>query len=277
MSTYLNVILHGLYLMVQRPLGIEILIPDMGPDHTYRAGEWLGEITLAPGTYWLSGVDYDGKKFCDPSKNFIVNKCQPNSVPESLYARIFLPPPIECCSLRPTKLTSDELSVDPTLDVSGNPKDGYPISTVQVLRYHIQNDDPKNVRLSCHHFTKSAQQFDDDFYMSLHIIAAPDFPEYTAHAKAGFATLVNMGEGLKDRIQLLKVHDVPSTTEPLPRGIIAAELSSLIKRVERLTYIGRSLRRFYGREYDMTSEIRVGVDGDIVTCLPLVFETRGGA
>jgi len=59
-NVHLNVLFHGLFVFVDRPNGIEVLIPDMGADHVYRAGEWLGETTLARGSYELSGVSGQG-------------------------------------------------------------------------------------------------------------------------------------------------------------------------------------------------------------------------
>jgi hypothetical protein len=260
--------------MVQRSTGIEILIPDMGTEHTYRAGEWLGERVLASGTYFLSGVVPENG-LCNEKQNVIVQSCQPVVSPSSLYARIIMPRPHCFHHLGQVPLREDaDLHVDSSITIKGHTAGTpYTLSTLQVLKYAIVDNDPKNVRLGCHEFTKSAQEFGDDFYMSLHIFAAPDGPEIGTHAQGGFATVVAMGEGLAKKIFLNSVVPVPdpSAVQP-PAGLIKAELRSLSRRVETLTYLGRWLRQFQDASTTPISLFE-GVDGDIVTCTEIILDT----
>jgi hypothetical protein len=268
MSTFLNVILHGLHVLVERPSAVEVLIPDMGAEHTYRAGEWLGEIILPPGEYWLSGV-VPGKDTCKDTQNIIVKNCQPVAKPDYLYARLVLPKPE--CFYHKGQVTLDmsELEVIPPVTVTS-----MTVSTIQVLRYRIVDDDPKNVRLGCHHFTKSAQFRDGDYYMSLHVFSAPDWGEIPKHAMRGFNNLVNMGETTVGRIALRKTKKVPAETKTVP-GVILPEFVSLAKRVELLTYTGRFLREnlLAKAAAQLDPDVFVGIDGDIVTCSNLVYRT----
>jgi hypothetical protein len=258
--TFLNVILHGLYCLVERPTSVEVLMPDMGAEHTYRAGEWLGELVLAPGTYFLGGV-LAGNARRDPAKNIVFLGCQPAANPDGLYARIVMPTPHCFSHLRPVTLHSSDLTLDPSIKISS-----YTISTAQVLTYQIECEDPNRVTLGCHRFTKSVQTFGNDNYMSLHIFSAPDVDELPSHVQAAFAKLMAMGEGLAGKAQLNSAAPVTvPPNEQLPPGIIPAELGSLATRVFGLTVIGRTLRQFPD-PVNPPPPIYLGVDGSIVTC-----------
>ena len=270
--TYLNVVLHGLYLLVLRRATVEVLIPDMGADHAYRAGEWLGERNLAPGTYFLTGV-VPGTGGCDPNQNVIIDRCHPVCDPPNLYARIVMPKPMCFDHFGQVQLTPNQLIVDPSVTFSG-----YTMSTVQVLRYQIADDDPRNVKLGSHYFTKSAQFFDDgDYtgnYMSLHILSTPDRPEISNHTENGFNAVLSMGEGLAGNISLQSPPPVPDTGTQNPHGgLIAAELRSLSRRMDRQTDLGRFLRQVGGEPETINAKFLTGVDGDIVTCTELLVDT----
>lgn len=265
--TYLNVVLHGLYLAVHRKESIEILIPDMGAEHTYRAGEWLGERVLAQGTYFLTGVKR-GDGTCDGKQTLLVHSCKPVANPNALYARIIMPRAKKVFNLGQLHLSQDELLVHPSIQLSS-----YVLSTLQVYLYEIPDGDPRSVKLGCHWFRKSAQRFGDgNDYMSLHIFSAPDHPEIPSHTQSGFATLVGMGEGLIGKMALNSTQPVPDPSADIgrvPTGLIPAELKSLSARTDRLNDIGRFLREINANHQNaanIASSSFVGVDGDIVTC-----------
>ena len=73
----LNVILHGTFAYIDKQGDdfIDALIPlpqpDDGMDHVFRAGNWLGETELRPGTYKLEGVKETGTDNLDYTKNLI--------------------------------------------------------------------------------------------------------------------------------------------------------------------------------------------------------------
>jgi hypothetical protein len=238
----------------------------MGSEHTYRAGEWLGERVIAPGTYFLTGVVPD-IGVCSGHDTLLISACKPVADPQPLYARIVMPKPKKFFNLGHVHLGPSELQADSSIQLSS-----YVLSTVQVLTYAIFHDDPRNVKLGCHWFTKSAQQFGNDLYMSLHIFSAPDRPELPSHVQSGFETLVGMGEGLSGRIALNSAQPVPdpaSDLKNIPPGLIPAELRSLSRRMDRLTDIGRLLRSWHVDDNDVRSlptTSFIGVDGDIPTC-----------
>ncbi len=270
--TYLNVVLHGLYLLVQRKGSCEILIPDMGAEHTYRAGEFLGERVLAPGTYFLTGVK-NGDGPCNSGEFMFVQGCNPVTEPTPLYARIITPTPKCVENLGQVHLTSGELQVDPSVRLSS-----MTVSALQVLKFEIADGDPRNVRLGTHWFTKSVQQFGDDVYMSLHIFSAPDRPEIPSHTDKGFSALVAMGEGLAGKMSITSTRPVPdpgADPSKIPAGLIADELRSLSKREDRLTYIGRWLREVQASQesgHKIPASALLGVTGDILTCMPFGAE-----
>ena len=43
-----NVIFRGMFLFFQRKQMIDVLIPNIGSEHVYRAGLFLGETSMAP-------------------------------------------------------------------------------------------------------------------------------------------------------------------------------------------------------------------------------------
>jgi hypothetical protein len=60
----LYVVFHGSFAFYQTSGSILALIPDMGSEHAYLAGPWLGETTLEPGSaHALTGVKGGGGKF----------------------------------------------------------------------------------------------------------------------------------------------------------------------------------------------------------------------
>jgi hypothetical protein len=78
----LNVILRGTFAYIDKKgvAFIDALIPvpkpDDGVDHVFRAGNWLGETELRPGTYTLRGVK-TGTDYLDGTRNLIYhNSCR---------------------------------------------------------------------------------------------------------------------------------------------------------------------------------------------------------
>ena len=269
-ETQLNVIFHGLFVFVERPDNIEVLIPDMGAAHVYRAGEWLGETTFAPGHYELTGTSAGGDPFED-TKNLIVTGVEPQSSDDGVYARLTFLRPNRIHSLRPITLDPRSLSLQSEDLVTSRT-----VSTIQVFNYTIA--DPTQVKLSNHPINTSAQLLNGSFFMSLHIIAGPDQPELPEHTQLGFSSAIGLLPGMKEKIRLLSSPKVPPPQRSdVPPGVIFEELIDLAVRTEQLGIHGRHVREVLGANplaAIQNSADFVGVDDDVHTCAGAIARRR---
>jgi hypothetical protein len=270
-DTQLNVIFHGLFVFVERPDIIEVLIPDMGAQHVYRAGEWLGETTFAPGHYELTGTSSGGDPF-DGTKNLIFTGLEPESSDDGVYARLTLRRPKKIYSLRPITLDQSSLSLQSEDLVSSRT-----VSTIQVFNYTI--DDPTQVKLSDHPINTSAELVNGSFFMSLHIIAGPDQPELPEHTQLGFSSAIGLLPGMTGKVRLLSSPKVPPPKRSdVPPGLIFEELIDLSVRTEQLGIHGRHVREVLGANPLATIQSSadfVGVDDDVHTCAGAITRLHG--
>jgi hypothetical protein len=182
-----NVIFHGLFLFIERKASVDVVIPNMGQDHIYQAGNFLVEETLAArplrSPYFLSGV-VGGNARLDDQQNIVFQKhtCDALAPPEDVYARIVLPIPMEILSLRPTE-QAYQADVDPQGLMNNRTTCG-----VQVLRYFAP--DLAQVRLDGHTAKLGAHPPTGPKFVNLHIISEEGF-----HAIETFDT--------RERIQFL--------------------------------------------------------------------------
>jgi hypothetical protein len=271
-KAHLNVLFHGLFVFVEKETEIEVLIPDMGSDHVYRAGEWLGEITLQPDkVYELTGVTGGGGAFA-PDKNMIVRDLPASTGKKGVCARLKLLRPKNITSLRPVTLGPDCL----TIEDEKNLVTSRTVSAEHVFTYDIDNDDPTQVKLGDHVMSTSAQKFKDgDFYMNLHIIAGPDHAEQEPHVKGGFDRAIELIPHLQDKVTLIHPRKFPllKRTDELPAGCIFEEFLELNQRVERLAYYGRDIRELLSLHADAVLpewDDLVGVGNDTPTCSPWI-------
>jgi hypothetical protein len=233
-----NVIFHGLGLFVEQDGYIDLLIPNMGTEHVYRAGSFLAEENLAPRPlntpYCLAGVTAGNAKF-DTGKNFVIpnQNFDQSAGPDQVYARIVLPYPAEIVSLRPTR---DVLH--PEIDPAGLFTIQHPCG-VQVLRYFAS--DITQVSLSPHP-AKLTPNVDGKF-VNLHIICEED--EYIQYqARSGFERLLALLPGVKTPIIFgdFTTVLVPGGND-VGRGYSATELLDPIERNQQLLApIGALLR-----------------------------------
>jgi hypothetical protein len=129
-----NVFVHGLALCVPGKSIVDVLIPNMGSDHTYKAGSFLGEYLLKPRPltlpYFLTGVEPGSATF-DRQQNccLYADRFDVHASAEDLWARITFPQPPEILSLRHYQAPL-EMDIDPRNIFAGQRP-----ATVQVLRY----------------------------------------------------------------------------------------------------------------------------------------------
>jgi hypothetical protein len=262
----MNVLFHGLYVFIERANKIEALIPDMGDEHVYRAGEWLGETQLRRGEYTLDNVRGTGGGF-DGTKNLIVDGFEKSSSREGVYASIIVPRPNSIVSLRTVTLDEAALTItDPAKVSSRN------VSTIQVLNYTI--DDPENVTLGDHVFTRSVQQSGDSFVFNLHIIAGPDVGEQPEHTIDGFGRASALLPGVEKLLQLHHSPEIPPVPlQAVPPGCVHAEFIDHSERVLRSAFFGRRIRQALlanpPKPLPSFDEMQ-GIGGDLKTCTFLI-------
>ena len=230
----MNVILHGLFTYLDRDTGLEILIPDMGTSHVYRAGEFLGETTLPQYPLRLQNVR-GGSRHFDPRVNLVTNGVQPVRQPR-IFSSLQFPTPVEIFSLRPLDL-SDVLQ-DPAQALSSKT-----VSIVQVLTYRF--DDFDRIKLGNDPIEVDPLQAPDgSFFVNLHVWAEEDAEQGVAHAVKGFDAVMGLLDFKQQRPRLTRDKDsMPMTQDKLPPGTTMMEFLDLPVRTKNLAILGRDLRQ----------------------------------
>jgi hypothetical protein len=267
----LNVILHGTFAYIDKKSApfIYALIPEPnskgGVDHVFRAGNWLGETELRPGTYELRGVK-GGTAGLDAARNLIyehVCRLHPRN-PHTEYAKFIFPRPKSIASLRLAKV-----------DLKTHPKSrpprlkGHLGAALQVFTYEVENDqalclqkmtDDDNSEGSGHFW----EPIFTGNYASLQIFSAEDHPDDPAHTRRVFHRVAAL-LGVRN-IELNEVHRSGGIDDAeLPEGVIAEETEDLAARTLRIARLGRLRRQnadlnqaWYGNE---------ALDGNPDACL----------
>jgi len=262
----LNVILHGLVAIEETLTGIRALIPDLGEAHVYRAGTWLGEVTLhRGGTYKLDGV-IPGRESIDPRRNLVFHG--PPALPQHLYAEIQLPRPKAIYSLRRVSIDPEQLFTGKAVQRITSSE----IATLQVLTYEFQ--DETKLCLTNHWWVPYLV----DGVVNLHIMAERDgadcpCDEHSAHA---FEAGVDLFPGLDLRVR--RGQQIPLALEmkpeDLPHGVLLEETIDLLPRMEKLKAIGGSIRQYDGQLIRMANkrQLSVGLGDDPLTCTTIVVK-----
>jgi hypothetical protein len=235
-----NVIFHGLFLFVPQKGFMDVIIPNMGMDHVYRAGTFLIEESMAPAPvgapYFLNGVTGGDDGF-DHKKNIVFDDQDFNhsASQDDVFARIVLPVPIEIVSLRPTRQAL-QADFDSAGVVNGKKPCG-----LQILRYNADHLD--RVTFTAHDGNLGLNA--GNHFLNLHIIAEPDCPcvHDTNHARTGFQRALQLLPGVTDPIFIknfttLDLHRDNDTD----RGFAAIETLDLRERATMVTKAGLDWR-----------------------------------
>ncbi len=269
----LNVFLHGLIAISNDHRGIELVIPDVGSDHAYRFGEFLGEVTLpsSPAPYHVTGIT--GATPAPFSTDHVCTTKQKDICSEaSAYARIILPSPIQVFSYLKVNLT--DVIEDPLGALQRN-SDGTITGTLTpVLQYTFC--DPRRVLFGCDPLnvapvwsTKAGEQ---GWYMNLHIFAEEDIEHDESHTISGFDAIAGIFD-FESAPRLISVSNIPApTTGKLPSGTTDIEFISLALRTREVGYLGRQVRTQLLNGLDPATIQVSSMGGDPVTCLPLVSQ-----
>src|SRR5580658_9504832 len=183
----LYVFLHGLIGIVDGPTGLDLRIPNVGAVHSYRYGEFLGEVTLQPSSapYLISNIKGGADRF-DPREHLVTTTNFPACAQADLYARICLPFPIKIHSILQVDLTG---AIEDPLGHLPNPK----IATmVPVLEYSY--DDPRLVLFGSDPLDVAPLYHHGHAYSSLHIFAEEDEERLEDHDIAGFSAVASLFE-----------------------------------------------------------------------------------
>lgn len=263
----LYVFLHGLIGVLDQPSGIDLLIPNVGAVHTYRYGEFLGEVTLQPSIapYYLRNVNPGTARF-DPQFHLVTTSAFPVCQQPNLYARIKLPTPKCIHSVLQVNLTG--VIEDPGGHFA-NPK----IATmVPVLEYTY--DDPRTLLFGCDPLAVAPISYGGRIYSNLHIFAEEDLERVEDHTTAGFSAVAALFE-FPCPPRLISLENVPAPTWPdsLPPGTTPLEFMSLALRTQELGYLGRTVRReiLHHRPRVIVEVSPVG--GNPVTCTPAISKS----
>jgi hypothetical protein len=271
---YVNVIFMGQFLFVEGPNMIEVLVPNLGAEHVYRAGLFLSHVSLNPKPmsqpYVLTGVDNGGKGFDRAPTNPVLSGYNYRSglTQDEVYARFILPRPMEICSLRPTK--NPIQANDPSGLVN---KQKFP--GVQILRY--SSTDLNQVCFSGHPLPEAPgnHEMQDSAgkvreFVNLHVIAEPEIRAISmAHPSHAFMTTIDLIEGLQGTITITG----PSTMlEEIPpddpaRGYSGLETIAHPIWRQKLTFAGREWRLGHSHTPDPSGFL----DDPPNACLPVVI------
>jgi hypothetical protein len=258
------VVLHGLMGIIRRPNGLEILIPDMGTKHVYRAGACLGETTIhpSPAPYHLTHITGGSADF-DPSKTLTINSIPPCGQPQ-LYARITLPLPAWVYHVGQIDLST--VITDP-----GNHLPSKIATSVHVLKYYAL--DFRLVRFGCDAVDIPFVTGQDGVrYVLMHIYAEEDKASAALHTPDGFAKLCSVFDFPCPPTFNAKV-DLPSSTSvgDVPPGITWLDIMNLASRTELVAFWGWIIRQqILQGGAPVVDKIAAAVGTDPATCTPIV-------
>ncbi len=225
-----NVIFRGMFLFYQRPHMIDVLIPNIGPEHVYRAGLFLGETSLVARPiaepYVLRGATLGTAGL--PDATFAGYPLRSDITQEDVWARVVVPRPDSLLRLRPTAFGVS--AEDPWALVDGN---NFPI--MYVMRYHAA--DLRRVHLARHAAPNvddpGIQTIDGHNFLNIHIVSEPEVQGGgMAHPIHGFQKLMNLFAGLQGTIAL--TDNQPTTIEDLESTAVPGGLG--FSRIELITY-----------------------------------------
>jgi hypothetical protein len=230
----LNVILHGLFVIVDREDYLLALAPDMDGQHVYRAGNFLGCTQLRRGFYRLAGVNAGGNGIFDPKLNLILqDKLLEPHATHRAHAAIFLRRPEQIFSLRPVEFERSDFTGADTGFVGG------PVATTQVLVYSCES--LQKVALVGHPWIPP--QNPQDGPINLHIYSEEDTRGNLLHHQENALEKV---AGLFQNLDLRLVNPagmskMANVKEELPRGVVEQEVEPLSFTQSRLSDTGHSI------------------------------------
>jgi hypothetical protein len=238
----LNVLLHGTFAYNQEPNGITAFIPRI-KHHVYRAGNWLGETDLRPGSYALRGVDVlekGGDTFGLSSNLILTPRLDKKVVPakgQVPYATLDLGTPRKITSLRMAPLKKKDFKPPKAQKELVSKSDTLQIATLQIFTYDIT--DEASLRLQFKRGTGGhywEPVFSGDF-VNLHIFAEEDHYDQPSFSLDDLMSALKI---LGSQIRNVTVEKTTGITPgELPDGVSPEETEDLAPRTARLARLGR--------------------------------------
>jgi hypothetical protein len=239
-----NVIFRGLFIYCQRrdklgkPSYLEIVMPNVGEEHIYKAGGFLQQTTLGPSLYPYGITNIEGGKAEFNKERNVILKRMPlakDLTSAQIYARFVLPQPFEILSLSTT--SPIVAAVDPL-----HLFDGRRMSSIQVLRY--RSSDLSQVRLYPHRAQAVPHQTDAGNFLNIHISNDEDFEQADGHTGFAIDRMFDLVPCLHCKVRLAYWEFPPEDYKDLPKlGIIPEEvLNSRDLHVRTLSVYARGLR-----------------------------------
>jgi hypothetical protein len=269
----LYVFLHGLIGVSNNESGVELLIPNVGSDHAYRFGEFLGEVTLppSPAPYHVTGIQGGNKiTLFPPNEHLCTQQATDECTDAPLYARIKLPPPLRVHSYLTVDLT--DVIEDPCPHLYRDAKGKITGTLTPVLEYHFRDPrvvlfggDPLNV-------APIYSPKNPGWYMNLHIISEEDLEQPEDHTIGGFDAIAQLFD-FESTPRLVSVSNIPPAKKgTLPPGTTHLEFLSLALRTREQGYLGRRVRDQLLSDYDPAIVQVSSVGSSPITCLPLISQ-----
>jgi hypothetical protein len=244
----LNVILHGLVVYFEDDKEIVAYLPNLGPEHVYKAGTWLAETAIDEHADLKLNIGQDVPKALrnkfNASDNFFlqgVRPCTCGCENHTIYSTLHLPyPPEPIRSLGGITIPKDSLD--------GTDKGrlaGFQSATVQVLTYDF--DDDADLGLGDHPWEPVVElDADGTTHVNLHIFSEPERSPNEDHVRHAFQAAMSVFAGLN--LMLVRLAnagfvDIADDDDDLKRrGVIKLELEGLVQRRRRLDVLGRAIR-----------------------------------
>jgi hypothetical protein len=268
------VFLHGLIgVHNQGENGIEVVIPNVGPDHAYRFGEFLGEVTLppSPAPYYITGIQGSKSMLFPPVEHLCTEQQKPVCAEALLYARIKLPPPLRVHSYLTVDLTN--VIEDPFPHLHREAAGKITGTLTPVLEYQFSDPrlvlfggDPLNVAPIYSHQNPG-------WYMNLHVISEEDLEQPEDHTIGGFDAIAQLFD-FESAPRLISVSNIPAPKKAklLPSGTTYLEFISIALRTRELGYLGRRVRHQFLSGSDPAIVQVSSIGGHPITCLPLISQ-----
>ncbi len=266
-SQKLNLIFHGTFVFVedQKQGEIRALIPDIG-HHSRRAGNWLGETELAPGSYVLGGTDPNGYGVTFDEKLNLILNFEKLTIAQEPYATLILPLPRKITSLRVAEIPRN-LFEPPDLALKLGLKEKEHMATLQVLTYSFKTDDQLLLKFQ----GKDGGHYWEPVFtgdcINLHIFSAEDHHQGPSLSTEDFdACVALLGTPLRLRSALSPGGIDEDVT--LPAGLRAEETEDLAPRTARMARVGRLLKQ--NGDLNQAWYKNDALDKDPPACGPLI-------
>jgi hypothetical protein len=247
----LNVLLHGLFLIVDREDYLLALAPDLDGQHVYRAGNFLGCTELHRGMYRLAGVDPGGAATFDPNLNLILeDKVLKPDAMHLAHATILFRRPQQIFSVRPVIFSPEEFTGTDKKFIRGL------AATTQILVYSCPS--LPEVRLVGHPWLPPQTPGDGPF--NLHLYSEEDTRiGLLKHPQNALDKVAGLFQNLD--LQLVDdtgMSEMAKVEEQLPAAVLGQELEPLSFTQSRLSDQGRSMDSLIAGNAELFREIWSG-------------------